>query len=67
MAMINKQRTKALCKICHDGYADENFSFGRCCGVRMVEIPQDLWDSIDQKDRNAVDRAIEVHGVYLIS
>ena len=64
--MMKKQQKKALCKICHDGYSDENFCFGRCCGVKMVEIPKDLWDSIDRNDRNAVNRAIEVHGVDLI-
>lgn len=40
------QRMKALCRRCHDGYSDENFCFGRCCGMDMVEVPESLYRPI---------------------
>lgn len=56
------EQMKALCKICHDGYADENFCLGRCCGVRMVQIPDRLWKSVDRNNRQEIQQAIEIHG-----
>lgn len=57
-------RMKALCRICHDGYADENFCFGRCCGCRMMEVPQEDYDKI-RYDKEAINKLIVEKGKYL--
>lgn len=30
---------KTECQVCKDGYADENFMIGYCCGLPLIERP----------------------------
>lgn len=32
------KKTKPWCQKCGNGFADENFMLGRCCGLPMIEI-----------------------------
>lgn len=54
---------KALCRVCYDGYGDEEFSFGRCCGSTMVEVPKHMWDELDGRaSREEINELIAKHG-----
>lgn len=53
---------KALCQVCHDGYSDEEYCFGRCCNSPMVEIPMKVWNIVKHSGRPAIDRAIHQEG-----
>lgn len=58
---------KALCRVCHDGYSDEEFCFGRCCGQTMVEVPKHMWDALHYRStHDDIDELIAKHGKPLI-
>lgn len=58
---------KALCRVCYDGYGDEEFCFGRCCGSTMVEVPKRMWDELDGRaSREEINELIAKHGKLLI-
>ena len=53
-------RTKTQCQVCGDGYADENLMLGRCCGVRMIEVPWSEQDYLDEKEKKeAIQKILE--------
>lgn len=58
-------QVKALCRICHDGYGDEEYCFGRCCGFDMVEVPRKMYNEVSH-DYAAVKKLINSHGKSLL-
>lgn len=48
-------KTKLQCRICGDGFADENFMLGRCCGLEMIEVP---WTKADYEKEKRNKEAI---------
>lgn len=58
-------RMKALCRSCHDNYADENFCFGRCCGQDMVEVPRSEYEEVSH-NRVAINTLISQKGKSLL-
>ena len=62
---MKMKRMKALCRSCHDGYGDEEFCFGRCCGRDMVEVPEELYNRVSH-DRSEINKLINTHGKSLL-
>lgn len=62
MKMFNIQhiRTKTVCQICVDGYGDEEFMLGRCCGLELKEVPWTKDDYDNERNRQqAIKRIIK--------
>lgn len=49
-------RTKTMCQVCGNGYADENFMLGRCHGLPLIEVP---WTKEDYAEHEAKKEAIK--------
>ncbi|QXO12325.1 hypothetical protein pEaSNUABM49_00079 [Erwinia phage pEa_SNUABM_49] len=47
-------KTKTRCQICGDGYADENFMIGRCCGLPLIEVPYTKEDYENDRIRQEI-------------
>lgn len=56
MGDVHHIKTKTQCQICGDGYADENFMIGRCCGLPLIEVP---WTTEDYENERARKEAIQ--------
>lgn len=41
--------TKTVCQLCGDGWGDEEFMLGMCCGQPLIEVPKTEADL--EKDR----------------
>lgn len=56
MSNVHNIRTKTVCQICGNGYADENFMIGYCHGLPLIEVP---WTKEDYEHERMRKEAIK--------
>ena len=59
MSNVIQLKTKPWCQVCGDGFGSEEYMFGRCCGMEMIEIPYTKEDyENERKTKEAMQRIL---------